>query len=1515
MKNPLRRTLSFFLALTLAVSPLTAAAEGRTEEAENAEILESIPEKAVTEDSFDAGVSNAEAMAATVASGTCGTKMKWTLDANGLLTISGSGKMDNYSESANAPWTRYYRSNINSIVISDGVTSIGNYAFYSCYNVDRAVIPFGVTSIGNHAYGECVWLSSVDIPNSVISIGDNAFSGCFSLTDVAIPESVTSIGQGAFANTGLKSITVPDSVTSLGSFAFACAENSNLRNAAIGKGVTRIAPYLFSSCYLLSYVEITDSIAEVCENAFQDCYALTDVFFTGTEEQWNKITVRAGNDSFTNAKIHYNCTSGSIVTGSGTCGENVNWLLSEDGVLTVSGSGKMEDYAYFASVPWNLLVKYIHSVHIEDGITSIGNYAFSDCDNLTDVVIGKRVSRIGEYAFCDCDSLTNIEFPSSLTSLGEYAFHSCGSLSCIDLPHDVSFIGVGAFANCSKLTDISVSPVNYVYSAVDGVLFNKGKTVLIQCPAGKSGTYAVPNGVTELGIEAFSGCEGLTSILLPNTVTKIGDAAFLGCTSINSMVFPEKILQLGTEIFVESRHLSEIYFSGDAPAFAPFTFDTVRATAYYPKENKTWTASVRRNYGGTISWKEYLPSEMIDDVATVDNLAFSQLVGENLQIGKTVYETLQSKWNTSVFADNPQITYGALYGRLANWKVVSVSDAWPDARNDGFYAAAFQGMTQKGRRTVIAFRGSANPAAEGIISEAVLNDWIENDIEFQAFHTYTPQLQDAPDYYAYCMTISAINQSRVTVTGHSLGGALSSMVSLVFGVQGETFNSASAFEALYLHAPLLAGRQFTGVDCWNSVCHVINGDKISNWPWVSEVKEFSYFPNKIYQYAGNDSGLVNKHLLGGFLRLVDGKAELTTPISVNLHPNKAYYTEQSMVVPELYLGTSSPNRKTLTNNQPFTENEGHFMYGGDGNDELVSVTKSNDIIIGGPGSDLLDGGKGDDTFYFFKGNGCQTIHDAAGNDKIILVNFSPSDSLSYLSDSNFVTVYCNGNPILRISRNRKKGNPIRIYDACSLRFTLTDFNWTGSMKSSQVECPTDIDILDSGGKVVQTLRNGEDRTVYTDYGNFYVFPNEEGESVKYVDLIEGYSFRIRGVDDGTMNVMYCQDDSEVYYLSDVPVQTGMTAAISEPSTENETPILIIDTDSDGKPDSLLPMADSISNQPISIDQAYLVLNADDSAQLSVHTEPMELNGAVVWNVNALSSDEPVISVDSNGVVTALRPGTAEAVASVTVGEETYSARCRIDVVEKAGSTQPIADEVSVNGITLLDTKAAVDLYRTDYTRISVLLNLTQNLTAFAEGAGENTGHAIQSARFADEAVARNFALRVADDRTLEIIPTEYALANPGAVKNAKSAIVLTVDGVEFTTAALTLTVKKTLPTVKAKAIKINSFDAAPADLTFTGAKVLAVEPEGALPAGFALEGMNVVYTGSAAKTSAKLNLLATVENLAVKRPVTVSVSVTRTEPTVKLSASSVTLLPGSTDKVTLTVNRPEALEIAFYNGS
>ena len=246
------------------------------------------------------------------------------------------------------------------------------------------------------------------------------------------------------------------------------------------------------------------------------------------------------------------------VTTSGTCGENLTWVLYENGTLVISGEGEMDDD--YDNTPWYAYRDYIITVIIKNDVTSIGESAFSNCDSLTNITIPDSVTSIGDYAFYICDSLTSITIPDSVTSIGDYAFAYCYSLTSITIADSVTSIGDYAFSDCYSLTSITVDENNTQYSSDSyGVLFNKNKTELIRYPCDNETTsYSIPDSVTNIRDCAFYICDSLTSITIPDSVTSIGVGAFSDCYSLTSITIADSVTSIGDYAFSDCYSLTSI---------------------------------------------------------------------------------------------------------------------------------------------------------------------------------------------------------------------------------------------------------------------------------------------------------------------------------------------------------------------------------------------------------------------------------------------------------------------------------------------------------------------------------------------------------------------------------------------------------------------------------------------------------------------------------------------------------------------------------------------------------------------------------------------------------------------------------------------------------------------------------------------------------------------------------------------------------------------------------------------
>ena len=469
-----------------------------------------------------------------VASGECGADdggLKWTLDSEGTLVITGTGPMRGFGLMG-GPWLGAQVS-VKKVVIEPGATSIGYNAFDSCTELTSVTIPDTVISINDDAFWECAKLVSVTVPDSVASIGRAAFYKCSGLTSVEIGKNVTKIGESAFSgckklgfitvdpeNTvflgrdnclinikdkklllGTANSIIPSdgSAVCIGKDAF--SHRVGLSSLSIPDGVTEIEPSAFFGCDAES-VTIPDSVTTIGFQAFQDCNGLKEVTVGNGVSDF-------GNDAF------YGCD----VLETVTIGNNEPY------------DGK-------------------NSIHI-------GDEAFYGCRNLRSVTLGDAVSGVGRDAFHGCANLTSLIIGNHVTEIEDDAFKACNGPLSITIGDGLTKLGGGLFEECCHIEALTVSEGNAVYYSKNNCIIEKQtKRLVMGC---KNSVIPSDGSVTAIGFDAFQDCVELTEIEIPDSVTEIEGGAFDGCAGLKSVRIPEEQTRIGSFTFADCKSLASVY--------------------------------------------------------------------------------------------------------------------------------------------------------------------------------------------------------------------------------------------------------------------------------------------------------------------------------------------------------------------------------------------------------------------------------------------------------------------------------------------------------------------------------------------------------------------------------------------------------------------------------------------------------------------------------------------------------------------------------------------------------------------------------------------------------------------------------------------------------------------------------------------------------------------------------------------------------------------------------------------
>ena len=432
-------------------------------------------------------------------------------------TENKNGKIENYTSAIAKDYDGFISQKPEQQKIAaDGSTTVKIY-------YDRKKITLTLNLYGGKGdksitgkYGEAVINATVPTKTDSLFNGwEPALPATFPLvptlhTAVWVKESDTVTADGCTYTKDMKTLltaqkdittaTIPDGVTKIGENAF--KDCTALTNITIPNSVTEIGFFTFSGCENLEYNEYGNAL------------------YIGNADNPYLILVKAKDTSITSCEIN-NDTKIILYAAFDGC-KNVETLAIGDGITS------------FDNLP---ITPALKEVTIGKGITSICDYAFFNCKNLTNVTLPDNVTKIGESAFSCCDNLVNISIPESVTEIGDYAFYGCASLTDITLPDNVTELGNYTFYGCDNLANITI-----------------------------------PDGVTEIGNHVFYGCDNLANITIPDNVTEIGTHAFYGCTSLANITIPDNVTEIGSHAFYSCDKLASITIPNNVTEINDYTF-------------------------------------------------------------------------------------------------------------------------------------------------------------------------------------------------------------------------------------------------------------------------------------------------------------------------------------------------------------------------------------------------------------------------------------------------------------------------------------------------------------------------------------------------------------------------------------------------------------------------------------------------------------------------------------------------------------------------------------------------------------------------------------------------------------------------------------------------------------------------------------------------------------------------------------------------------------------------------
>ena len=446
--------------------------------------------------------------------------------------------------------------------------------FLNGEEIKDLVIPEGVTTIGSYAFSRCSGLTSVVIPGSVKTIELDAFANCSGLETVTFSEGLEQLGQGVFYSCpSLKEVVLPNTLKSIGSGAF--RECDSLTTVTLGASTDSIASYAFGGTSLTDlycYAQtLPETHSEIFVNGASGDYSTLERATLHVPEEaletykstapWNEfgniVAIAKYAEDVEIGNLTYNINTDSLTAEvSGYVTEPTGELVIPESVMY---EGAVCKVTAIGSDAFNRC-SGITSVVIPNSVATIGKQAFVWCTGLSSLSIPNSVTTIEYGAFDGCNGLTSLTIPNGVTTIGSYAFAKCSGLTSVVIPESVDSMGIGVFSSCSGLETISVDNNNPKYDSRNdcNVIVETSTNTLI---AGSKSTV-IPNDVEAIGNDAFQGCVNLTTIEIPESVREIRDFAFENCSGLTSLELPGGLTVIGKKAFHECGNLVSVSIPG-----------------------------------------------------------------------------------------------------------------------------------------------------------------------------------------------------------------------------------------------------------------------------------------------------------------------------------------------------------------------------------------------------------------------------------------------------------------------------------------------------------------------------------------------------------------------------------------------------------------------------------------------------------------------------------------------------------------------------------------------------------------------------------------------------------------------------------------------------------------------------------------------------------------------------------------------------------------------------------------